>query len=139
MKRKPSIRKGAGTVGEYLKSLPLNQRKALKNLRKIIKSAAPGATELISYQIPTFKLNGFLVGFAAFANHCSFFAGKMVTREFRNQLEPYEVKGSTIHFTPERPLPPALVRRMVKERMAENKRRKRTKSTTNNQPPNVNP
>ena len=104
-------------------------RAALEKLRKIIKTAAPDTTEVISYRIPIFKYQGRpLVGFGAAKKHCSFFmmSSRMIPKLARmraGELKGYEVSGATIHFIHDKPLPPALVTKLVKERIAENEKR----------------
>ena len=118
----------AESVDSYLAMLPEEVRVALEKLRKIIKTAAPDTTEMISYRIPVFKLQGRpLVGLGAAKNHCSFFtmSSSMILqlahmREI--ELKGYEVSGATIHFSPDKQLPAGLVTRLVKERIAENKK-----------------
>lgn len=116
---------GSPDVDEYLAVLPAEPRAALEALRKMIKAAAPDATETISYQIPTFKLGGRpLVGFAAFKGHCGFYLmSTSVLDELRDELEPYETAKGTIRFAADRPLPTALVKKLVKARVAENEER----------------
>ena len=108
-------------IDEYLATVKEDQRPALERLRKIIKGAAPNAEETITYQIPIFRLNGMLVGFAAGKNHCAFYpcSGSTVGT-LKNELENYETSKGTIRFQPDKPLPVALVRKIVKMRMAEN-------------------
>jgi uncharacterized protein YdhG (YjbR/CyaY superfamily) len=119
----------AGSVDGYLSALPEEVRIALEKLRKIIKAAAPGTTEVISYRIPVFNYQGrSLVGFGATKNHWSFFtmSSNMILKLARmraGELKGYEVSGATIHFTPDKPLPPTLVTKLVKERIAENEKR----------------
>jgi uncharacterized protein YdhG (YjbR/CyaY superfamily) len=119
----------AASVESYLELLPEEVRNALEKLRKIIKAAAPGTTEVISYRIPIFKLQGRpLVGFGAAKNHCSFFtmSSSMIPKLARMQareLKGYDVSGATIHFTPDKPLPARLVTKLVKERIVENRKR----------------
>ncbi len=86
------------------------------------RAAAPGAIETISYQMPAFKLDGrFLVSYAAFKDHCSFFpASTNVIQALGEQLEPYLSGKGTMRFTVDAPLPSALVRKVVKARIAEN-------------------
>ena len=118
----------ARTVDEYLASLPEAQRAALERVRRAIKSAAPEAEEVISYRMPGYRYKGMLVYFAAFESHLSLFgAGKTLVRTFSKELEAFDVSGSTIHFTPEHPLPAALVRRMVRARVRENEARAKLK------------
>jgi uncharacterized protein YdhG (YjbR/CyaY superfamily) len=114
----------ARTVDDYLAALPDRERAVLQKLRETIRSAAPEAEEVISYRIPLYKHHGHLVGFAAFRNHCSLFVTNSAVRDqFAKELEPYKVEGTTVRFTVEKPLPTALVKRIVKSRMAENEAR----------------
>lgn len=118
----------AKTVDEYIARAPKEMQKPLKELRKAIKSAAPEAEEKISWQMPSYRQNGMLVFFAAFKNHMSFFpASTSTVKIFKNKLKPYEVSGTTIHFTPENPLPASLVKEMVRSRIKENESRARKK------------
>lgn len=112
--------KPAKTVDEYLERLPAEVMEVLENLRQLIKSAAPGAEELISYQMPGYKLNGPLVYFAAFKNHCSFFPGKKIADEYAAELAGFKVSGGTIQFTVAKPLPASLIKKIVKRRVKEN-------------------
>jgi uncharacterized protein YdhG (YjbR/CyaY superfamily) len=119
----------AESVDRYLAELPEDARFALERLRKIIRAAAPGSTEVVSYRIPIFKHQGHpLVGFGAAKNHCSFhvMSSSMIPeleRMQRGELKEYNVSGATIHFTPDKPLPAGLVTKLVKERIAENEKR----------------
>ncbi len=116
----------ARDVNAYLAALPQEQRAALQKLRKIIKGAAPQATEVISYRIPVYKHSGMLVGFAAFKNHCSFFVmGREALEAHQEELKRYDTAKGTIHFLPDKPLPAALVRKLVRARIAENESRRR--------------
>jgi uncharacterized protein YdhG (YjbR/CyaY superfamily) len=116
---------GLKSVDEYLAGVPPNFRAALQRLRKTIHSAAPGAEEVISYAMPAFRQDGILVYYAAFKDHCSFFVGSVVVaRRFAAEAKPFDAGKGTFHFTPERPLPAALVRRVVKARIEENAARR---------------
>jgi uncharacterized protein YdhG (YjbR/CyaY superfamily) len=108
-------------VDEYLAGVPDDSRAALQKLRETIQEAAPEATETISYQMPTFKYRGkSLVGYGAFKNHCSLFPMSMhVIETHEKELQPYRASKGTIHFTPEAPLPAALVKAIVEARIAE--------------------
>lgn len=111
----------AKDVNEYLEALPANMRSALEKIRKAIRTAAPQAEEVISYAIPTYKHFGALVHFAAFKNHCSFFGvSKKTLAAFEKELEPFTISGTTIRFSPEKPLPSSLVQKFVKIRVKEN-------------------
>ena len=113
---------GPASVEEYLAAVPDRERTALERLRRQIRSAAPGATEQISYQMPAFKLDGrFLVSFAAFKDHCSLFpASTRVMEELGEELQEYHSGKGTLRFTADRPIPAALVRKIVKARIEEN-------------------
>jgi uncharacterized protein YdhG (YjbR/CyaY superfamily) len=123
VKEKPPMAKISVTVDEYLASVPEDARAALEDLRKKIKAAAPRATESISYRIPIYKLDGrHLVGFAAFKDHCSFFVmSSKVINTHTSDLKGYTLGKGTIHFSSNKPLPTALVKKIVKARMVENK------------------
>ncbi len=112
----------ANDVDAYLAAVPKELRTVLEDLRKAIKAAAPKAEEVISYQIPTYKYHGPLVHFMARERQCSFITvNKEVLKEFKNELAGFDISGTTIHFTAEHPLPAALVKKIVKARIAENK------------------
>jgi uncharacterized protein YdhG (YjbR/CyaY superfamily) len=115
------------SVEDYLASLPEGSRAALEKLRKTIKAAAPEATETISYQMPAFKDHGrSLVSYAAFKDHCSFFPMSMkVIEAHREELKPYFTGKGTIRFQADKPLPAALVKKLVKARIEENAARRR--------------
>lgn len=115
----------ARTVDEYLGRLPGDIRMTLEKVRQAIKSAAPEAEEVISYQIPTYKYLGSLVHFAAQKNHCSMtVVSPTITEAFQTELQPYKISGRTIHFSPENPLPAPLIEKIVKVRIRENEERK---------------
>ena len=102
----------------YLAAVSPEKRAALERLRKIVRSTAPKAEECISYGIPAFRLNGkFLVGLGAAANHCSFYPGAVLTT-LGQDLKGYDTSKGTIRFKPDKPLPAALVRKLVKARVA---------------------
>ena len=115
MKSKPK------TIDQYLAPLSADKRAALVNLRKSIKALVPDAEECISYGLAAFRLHGKpLVAFGAGANHCAFYPmnGTTVTA-FKNELKDYETSKGTIRFAANRPLPAALVKKIVKDRVAE--------------------
>jgi|SRR4030095_3294979 uncharacterized protein YdhG (YjbR/CyaY superfamily) len=121
------------TIDEYLACVNADHRDALQELRQTIQAVAPDAEECISYAIPAFRLNGrLLVGFAAWSNHCSFYPMSSKTlKKFRNELSDFQTSKGTIRFSPDKPLPVALVKKLVKTRIAENNDRankKRRKS-----------
>jgi uncharacterized protein YdhG (YjbR/CyaY superfamily) len=110
----------AKDVDAYLARLPARTRGVLGKLRRTIRAAAPKAEERISYQIPSYKYHGWLVFFAAFKKHNSFVVPGDAVRKFRRELKAFDISGKTIHFTDEKPLPAALVRKIVKTRIKEN-------------------
>jgi uncharacterized protein YdhG (YjbR/CyaY superfamily) len=108
----------AQTIDDYLAALPDDKRAALERLRRTIRSIVPRAEECISYQLPAFRLNGkVLVWFGAGAKHCAFYPGGLVP-EFARELKDYDTSKGTIRFQPDDPLPGALVRKLVKARIA---------------------
>jgi len=108
------------TIDEYLAPLSGEKRAALEKLRRAIRSVAPGAEECISYNIPAFRLGGrLLVGFGAAANHCAFYPGAHPVKAHSDELKVYTTLKGTIRFPADRPLPAALVRKLVKTRIAE--------------------
>lgn len=113
------------SVDEYLGRVPEPARSTLNEVRRAIRSVVPPqATEAISYGIPMFKYQGLLVGFAAFSKHCSLFPTSMaVMKAFKNELKGYQTSKGTIRFPVDKPLPAALVKKLVKARLAEKERR----------------
>ena len=111
------------TIDEYLAALSDDKRTALEKLRKNIRAAVPRAEECISYQLPAFRLNGkFLVAFGAAAKHCAFYPGAYAIETHRNELEGYGTSKGTIRFQADEPLSAALVRKLVKARIADRDR-----------------
>jgi uncharacterized protein YdhG (YjbR/CyaY superfamily) len=112
-------------VDEYLDGVPEPARTTLAKVRATIRSAVPeGATEAIRYRIPTFQYKGGLVGFAAFPKHCSFYPMSLAVMEaFQQELRDFNTSKGTIHFPPNKPLPTALIKKLVKARVAENARK----------------
>jgi uncharacterized protein YdhG (YjbR/CyaY superfamily) len=124
-----STAKGKGaakTVDAYLARVSEPARGTLNKIRAAIRSAAPReATETISYGIPAFKYNGVLVWFAAFSDHCSLFPTAAVIETFKNELKGFSISKGTIQFPTDKPLPAALVKKMVKARVAQIQSKKR--------------
>ncbi len=115
-------------VDEYLAGVPEPARSALNKVRAAIRSAVPPeATEAIGYRIPMFKYKGAMVmGFAAFSNHCSLFPGSLSAMEAsQDELQDFQRSKGTIRFPVDKPPPAALVKKLVKARIAENERKKR--------------
>jgi uncharacterized protein YdhG (YjbR/CyaY superfamily) len=116
-------RAAAKNVDDYLAAVTPEKRAALQRLRRTIRSAAPKAEECISYGLPAFRHDGrMLIWFGAAARHCALYPGGIVSK-FARDLEAYDVSKGTIRFTPARPLPDALVRKIVRARLREQAQR----------------
>jgi uncharacterized protein YdhG (YjbR/CyaY superfamily) len=124
-----SAAKGHGApknVDEYLAGVPKPARGTLNKMRAAIRSAVPReATETISYGMPAFKHKGVLVWFAAFSKHCSLFPTASVIEAFKNELKGFSTSKGTIQFPTDKPLPIALVKKLVKARVTQNENKKR--------------
>ncbi|HKT67972.1 MAG TPA: DUF1801 domain-containing protein [Terriglobales bacterium] len=113
------------TVDEYLAGVPEPARSTLQKVRAAIRSAAPPeATETISYGIPALRCNGVLMWFAAFSKHCSLFPTASVIEKFKDELKGYTISKGTIQFPTDKPLPAALIQKMVKARVEQMKAKK---------------
>lgn len=119
--------RGLTGVDEYIQAVPEPARGTLKKIRAIIRSVVPPeATETISYQIPMFKYKGALFGYAAFTNHCSLFPmGSSVIQAFKDDLKGFETSKGTIRFPMDKPPPAALLKKLVKARIAQNEIKKK--------------
>jgi uncharacterized protein YdhG (YjbR/CyaY superfamily) len=117
---------GTSAVDAYLAAVPEPARGTLEKMRVLIRSAAPAeATEAIGYGMPTFRYKGALVAYAAFKNHCSLFPmNASLVEAFKDELKEYKTSKGTIQFTVDKPLPAALVKKLVKARVAENEQKK---------------
>jgi uncharacterized protein YdhG (YjbR/CyaY superfamily) len=131
MKKAPekTVRKAnsaAGDVDAYLAKIPEPARTTLEKLRTTIRSVVPPeTTEKLSYGIPAFHYKGGLVAYAAFKKHCSFFPMQAsLIDEMKDELKAYRTAKGTLQFPQDKPLPATLVKKMVKARIAENKRKK---------------
>jgi uncharacterized protein YdhG (YjbR/CyaY superfamily) len=115
-------------IGEYIAGFPQEVRALLGKIRTTIKKAAPGAEEAISYQIPTFKLQGNLVHFAAFKKHIGFFPTSTGIAKFKAQLSDYKGSKGSVQFPFDRPIPYNLISKIVKFRVKENLERAKVKA-----------
>ena len=115
------------TIDEYLSRVPEPARTTLNKVRAVIRSAVPPeTTETISYGIPTFKYKGALVAFGAFAKHCSLFPmGSSVLKAFERELKDFSVSKGTLHFPLDKPMPAALVKKIVRARVGQNELKSR--------------
>ena len=119
-------RKQYSSIDEYIRSFPEPIQKKLSELREIIREQAPEAQEKISYQIPTFFQNGNLVHFAAYAKHIGFYPTPSGISAFRSELSKYKSAKGSVQFPLEEPLPKSLIKKIVKFRVAENRKKERT-------------
>ena len=111
--------KTAATIDDFLADLPADQRAALEVLRQQIHAVAPEAVEVIAYGIPGFRLHGrYFLGFGAAGKKCSFYCGTYL-RNFDVELAGYRTLKGTIHFTPQKPIPPKVLTAIVKARVAD--------------------
>jgi uncharacterized protein YdhG (YjbR/CyaY superfamily) len=120
-----TVRRTPSTIDGYLKSVPEDRRRALKDLRAKIRSIVPSAEECISYRIPAFRLNGAVVaGFCATSKGCSYFPFSGSTlRTLSRDLTRYDQTKSSLHFSLDNPLPTTLVRKLIRTRIGETKKR----------------
>jgi len=113
-----------GSIDEYIASFPRDVQQTMEQLRSTIKAAAPEAGEKISYNMPTFTLNGtYLVYFAGWKNHIAFYGAPRGNAEFKEDLSAYEAGKGTLQFPFDKPMPLDLITKIVKFRAAENLKR----------------
>jgi uncharacterized protein YdhG (YjbR/CyaY superfamily) len=125
-RRSLSKRDAPTTVDEYFGRLHEPARSTLNSMRAAIRSAVPrAATETISYQMPAFAHQGVLVWYAVFADHCSLFPTGSVLQAFKDDLEEFKTSKGTVQFPLDKPLPLALIKRIVKARVAQAAAKKR--------------
>jgi uncharacterized protein YdhG (YjbR/CyaY superfamily) len=116
--------KKPGTIDEYISGFPQEIQAILQKIRKTIKEAAPEAQEAISYQMPTFKLKGNLVHFAAFTNHIGFYPVPSGIEKFKTELSIYKQGKGSVQFPLDKPIPYDLIRKIVEFRVIENLKKK---------------
>jgi len=113
-------RSTANSIDEYIAGFPPETQKVLQEVRLLIKASAPGATETISYAIPTFDLNGrHLVHFAGYEKHVGFYPSGRGVEAFKEELKPYKSGKGSVQFPLGQPLPTDLIRRIVELRVEE--------------------
>ena len=108
------------TIDDYINSFPKTTQDILQRLRRTIREAAPGAEEAISYQMPTFKLNGNLIHFAAYRKHIGLYPAPSGIEKFKKELSAYEGGKGSVRFPLNKPIPFDLIRRIVTFRVKEN-------------------
>ena len=124
-----TVAKGDLTVAGYLARTPAPARKLLRQMRETIRSVVPReAVEVISYRMPAFKHGQVLVWYAAFADHVSLFPGGSVLARLQDDLADFKTSKGTIQFPLDRALPTALVKRIVRARVAEIRRKRPMKA-----------
>jgi uncharacterized protein YdhG (YjbR/CyaY superfamily) len=116
----PSRTTAYDSIDEYIASFPPEVQAALHELRAAIREAAPGAEEAISYAIPTYKLHGNLVHFAAFERHIGFYPGPSGIEQFKDDFSAYKNAKGSVQFPLGQPLPLELISRVVRFRVEEN-------------------
>ena len=117
-KRKSSARPSGKTVDEYLANVPKEARASFEKLRATVKAVVPKeAEEVISYGIPALKMKKVVVWYAAFAKHVSLFPSAAIIAEFQGELKGYSTSKGTVQFELGKPLPLALIKKMVKARV----------------------
>lgn len=115
------------TTDEYIATFPANVQAILQKVRETIRRSAPGAEEAIKYQMPTFKLNGNLVYFAAFKTHIGFYPIPTGIEKFKKELSVYKQGKGSVQFPLDKPMPYGLIGRIVKFRVKENLERAKAK------------
>jgi uncharacterized protein YdhG (YjbR/CyaY superfamily) len=111
---------GFATIDEYIKTFPLETRKRLTAIRRLIRKLAPDATEKISYQMPTFYLKGNLIHFAGYAKHIGLYPTPNGIDKFKRELARYKNARGSVQFPLDEPLPLDLIERIVKFRVEQN-------------------
>jgi len=114
------VRQHFKTVDEYISSFPSDIQDLLQQVRRAIREAAPGAKEVISYQIPSFTLRGSLVWYAAFKDHIGFYPRASGIAAFKEKLSAYEISKGTVRFPLDKTLPLDLIQEIVRFRVREN-------------------
>ena len=113
-------RSSATSIDEYIAQFPPETQRILEEMRALIRSSAPDATETISYAIPTFDLNGHLVHFAGFKRHVGLYPTGSGVAAFQEELKPYKCGKGSVQFPLDQPIPGDLIRRIVCFRVDEN-------------------
>jgi uncharacterized protein YdhG (YjbR/CyaY superfamily) len=120
MKEMATLKSQLKTITEYIAEFPLNVRELLEELRQVIRESAPEAEEAISWGMPTFRLNGNLVHFAAYQNHIGFYPGSSAVDAFSKEVSQFKHSKGTVQFPIDKSIPFDLVRKIVRFRVKEN-------------------
>ena len=121
---------GYNSIDEYIETFPKDVQKKLRQVRATVRAAAPDAEEKISYQMPTFALNGNLVHFAAFKNHIGLYPTPSGTEAFKREIAGYKTAKGSIQLPLDEPLPLELISKIVKYRVAENRKKAAAKKAS---------
>jgi uncharacterized protein YdhG (YjbR/CyaY superfamily) len=116
-------RKNFTSIDEYIDDFPPDSQKILKEVREVIRKAAPGAEEKMAYGIPTFAMRGNLVHFAGFKNHIGFYPTPSAIEEFRKELSIYDGAKGSVQFPIDKPMPYDLIEKIVKFRVKESQKK----------------
>ena len=119
------MKKQFKTIDEYIKTFPANIQSILEKMRQTVRKAAPEAVEAIAYQMPTFRLNGNLVHFAAFKNHIGFYPTPSGIDAFKKEISQYKWAKGSVQFPLDKPIPYDLVEKIVKFRVRQNLAKKK--------------
>lgn len=117
----------AANVDEYIKGFPTEVQALLQEVRTTVKAAAPTAEETIKYAMPTYMLNGNLVYFAAFKNHIGFYPAPTNDARFTKALAPYKTGKGSVQFPIDKPMPVALITKIVQLRIKQNAEKQQAK------------
>ncbi len=120
----PARKSGLTTIDEYIAQFPKDVQPILRKMRAVIKESAPGAVEKISYQMPSFYLNGNLVWFGGHTNHIGFYPTGSGIAAFKKELSGYKTSKGAVQFPLDQPIPYPLIRKIVKFRLKENLKKK---------------
>lgn len=112
------------TIDEYIDTFPADVQVILAKIRQTIQKAAPAAIEAIAYQMPTFKLNGNLVHFAAYEKHIGFYPNPSAIEAFKEEFSPYKSSKGAVQFPLDKPIPLSLIKKVVAFRVKESAAKK---------------
>jgi uncharacterized protein YdhG (YjbR/CyaY superfamily) len=129
--KRRSTDKASGTIDDYIANAPANVQGILQEIRRIVREAAPEATEAIKYQIPTFVLGENLVHFAAFESHIGFYPTPSGITQFADALADYPTAKGSARFPLDSPMPYGLITKIVKFRVKESRDKLSAKSKKN--------